>query len=61
MERDERGGMTPEKMAYDLYRIATRRSVKPLYVGGVLYSVFCILNRLLPTRMVNRIVGKMYS
>ena len=61
MERDERGGMTPEKMAYDLYHIATRRSVKPLYVGGVLYSVFYILNRLLPTRMVNRIVGKMYS
>lgn len=61
MERDERGGMTPEHMARDLYRIATRHHVKPLYTGGALYSLFCLLNRLLPTRLVNRIVGKMYS
>lgn len=61
MERDERGGMTPEYIARDLYRIATKRRVKPLYTGGALYSVFCLLNRLLPAGLVNRIVGKMYS
>lgn len=61
MEQDERKGMSPEYIARDLYRIATRRNVKPLYTGGALYSFFCLLNRLLPTRIVNRIVGKMYS
>lgn len=61
MERDERSGMTAEHMAQDLYRIATRRSVKPLYVGGAMYRLFCLLNRLLPSRLVNYIVGKMYS
>lgn len=61
MEKDERSGMTPDDMARDLYRIATRRTVKPLYVGGALYRVFCFLNRILPTRLVNWIVGKLYS
>lgn len=61
MEKDERGGMTPEHIAHDLYRIATHRNVKPLYVGGARYSVFCLLQRLLPARLVNWIVGKLYS
>lgn len=61
MEKDEQNGMTPEHMARDLYRIATRRTVKPQYVGGALYAFFCFLNRILPIRLVNRIVGKLYS
>ena len=61
MEKDERSGMTPEHMAYNLYRFATRRRVKPLYIGGTLYSFFCFLNRILPTGIVNRIVGRLYS
>lgn len=61
MEKDERGGMTPEHMARDLYRIATSRRVKPLYAGGALYSFFCFLNRILPKKLVNLIVGKLYS
>ena len=61
MEKDERSGMTPQHMAHDLYRIATRRRVKPLYAGGMLYSFFCFLNRILPTGIVNRIVGRLYS
>lgn len=60
MERDERSGMTPDMMARDLYRMATCRSPKPLYIGGTIYKVFCLLNRLLPKRLVNWIVGKLY-
>lgn len=60
MEKDERGGMTPMHMACDLYRMATRRSLKPIYVGGSTYGLFCLLNRLLPKRLVNWIVGKLY-
>lgn len=61
MERDEQAGMPPMQMAKYLYRMATCRCLKPLYVGGTIYVIFCLLNRLLPKRWVNAIVGKLYS
>ena len=61
MEKDERGGMAPRKMAALFYHIATCRNPRPQYVGGLLYRTFCFLNNILPTRLVNRIEGKMYS
>lgn len=60
MERDETAGMTPLAMAKDLYHIATCRSPKPQYVGGAKYKIFCLLDRLLPKRLVNYIVGQLY-
>lgn len=60
MERDEQGGMKPAHMARDLYRIATCWSPKPIYIGGAIYKLFCLLNRILPKRMVNWIVGRLY-
>lgn len=60
MERDEQAGMTPMHMAKCLYRMATCRCLKPMYVGGTIYGIFCLLNRLLPKRLVNAIVGKLY-
>ena len=61
MEKDERGGMRPDRMARIFYRIATSRNPRPQYVGGLQYRVFCFLDRLLPKRFVNWIEGKMYS
>ena len=60
MEKDEQNGMSPQYMASSLYRIATRKNPKPIYVGGTIYKLFCLLNRLLPKRLVNWIVGKLY-
>ena len=60
MEKDEQGGMSPQQMAAQLYRIATCRRPAPQYVGGAQYKLFCFLNRILPTRLVNRIVGQLY-
>ena len=60
MERDEQNGMRPEQMAQLFYKMATRRNPSPYYVGGLTYKVFCLLNRLLPTRFVNWIEGIMY-
>lgn len=60
MERDEQAGMSPRQMALILYRMATARSPKPQYVGGGQYKIFCLLDRLLPKRLVNWIVGKLY-
>lgn len=60
MEKDEQGGMRPQQMAKDLYKIATRRCPAPQYVGGAQYKIFCLLDRLLPKRLVNWIVGQLY-
>ena len=61
MEKDERGGMSPEQMARLFYHIATCRSPRPQYVGGLIYRIFCFLDNILPKRFVNWIEGKMYS
>lgn len=61
MERDERGGMKPIKMAKLFWHIATCRSPRPQYVGGWQYRVLCWLDRLLPKRWVNWMEGSMYS
>ncbi len=60
MEKDEQNGMRPEQMAQLFYKMATRRSPAPYYIGGTVYKIFCFLNRLLPTRLVNWIEGAMY-
>ncbi len=61
MEKDERTGMPPKAMAKDFYRIATCRCPRPQYTGGALYKCFVVLNWLLPKRLVNYIIGKMYA
>ena len=60
MEHDEQHGMSPLQMAKQLYHIATCRCPKPQYVGGAQYKVFCLLDRILPKRLVNWIVGQLY-
>lgn len=60
MEHDEQNGMSPRHMALDLYRIATSRCPAPQYVGGFQYKFFCLLDRILPKRLVNWIVGQLY-
>ena len=61
MERDERGGMSPLQMACILYHMAICRFLKPIYIGGNIYKVYYLLNRLFPKQFVNWIVGKLYS
>lgn len=61
MEKDEQNGMSANKMASALWRIATSRFPAPLNVGGWQYKIFCFLDRILPKRVVNRIEGMMYS
>ena len=61
MERDERGGMNPKQMAALFWHIATCKSPRPQYVGGYSYRVLCLLDRILPKRLVNWIEYKVYS
>lgn len=60
MEKDEQSGMSPRHMAKILYAIATSRRPAPQYIGGMQYKIFCFLDRLLPKRFVNWIVGLLY-
>ena len=61
MERDEQRGLSPQAMARCLYRIATARHPHPQYIGGVEYRLFAFLHWLLPQRLVNYIVGRIYA
>ena len=61
MERDEQRGLTPQAMARSLYHIATARHPRPQYIGGAEYYLFAFLHQLLPQRLVNYIVGRLYS
>jgi len=60
MEKDERNGMKPEQMAKLFYRMATKRFLPVYTVGGGMYKVFCLLDKLLPKTIVNAIEGAMY-
>ncbi len=60
MEKDEQAGMSPASMAQCFWHIANKRFPAPQYVGGFTYGIFCFLDRILPKRLVNWIVGKLY-
>lgn len=60
MEKDEQAGMTPLKIARQIYHVSTVSNPAPQYIGGFIYKVFALLDRLLPKRLVNYIEGKLY-
>lgn len=60
MEKDELSGLSPTMMARDMWHIATCCSPAPQYVGGGQYKVLCLLERLLPKRLVEWILWKLY-
>lgn len=61
MEHDERTGMSPEAAGAYIAKIASRRSGKPVLMIGAPYKVVGLLKKLLPVRLVNRIVGVLYA
>lgn len=61
MERDEQNGMRPEAAGGFICRAALRKRSKPLLTIGLSYKFFVMLQKLLPSRMVNWIVYLMYA
>lgn len=61
MEKDEQGGMAPAVIGRAIARIARKRHVKPLYTVGFGYKIAVLAARLLPRRLSNKIVGRMYA
>lgn len=60
MEKDEKNGYPPEKNARFIYKTALKKSVAPVYTVGGKYKFLTFLMRLLPERLINIIIGKLY-
>ncbi len=61
MERDEENGMAPEKAGDYISKLALKKSVKPLYAIRADYKLIAVLAKLLPVRLLNWLVGKLYA
>ena len=60
MENDEINGMKPEYVAQKIVEISQKKHLPVLATVGGTYKLFCLLQKLLPASIVNKIVGKMY-
>ncbi|MCQ2512362.1 MAG: SDR family NAD(P)-dependent oxidoreductase [Lachnospiraceae bacterium] len=61
MEKDERGGMKPSVAAAYICKIALKKKVKPLYAIGFSYKAFCVIMKVLPIGLSNKMIGMIYA
>lgn len=61
MEQDELHGDSPEKVAKVIYAVATRKNPPIRKAVGIQYQAVVFLKRLLPSRFVNYVLGRLYS
>lgn len=61
IERDELGGMTPERIAQAVLKAAQSPRPKRFVTIGLQYKLFYVLSKLLPTAFVNKIVYILYA
>jgi len=61
MEKDERGGMSPDSVGRLISKLAEKKHVKPLYTVGIVYKCLAFVYKLLPCAFANRILGMMYA
>ncbi len=61
MERDEQGGMPPERIAKAIVRIAKKKRVRPFYTVGFFYHLVTFLIKILPASLANRVIAMLYS
>lgn len=61
MEKDERGGMSPEFAGRYIAKLALKKSVKPVYTVGFGYKCLSLLCKLLPCGFRNWVVGLLYA
>ena len=61
MEKDEQKGMSPESAARYITKIALKKKTKPIYAIGLDYKLICVLCKVFPCRIRNRIIGMLYA
>lgn len=61
MEKDEQKGMSPDFAGKYIAEIALKNKVKPLYAIGFGYKFVCVLCKIFPCRVKNKIIGMLYA
>ncbi|MBR6620798.1 MAG: SDR family oxidoreductase [Clostridia bacterium] len=61
MEKDEMKGMKPETAGSYIAKIALKSKVKPLYAIGFSYKAVCLLCKIFPCSVRNKIIGLLYA
>ena len=62
MEKDETNGMAPEAAAEAIVRVALKKGrVKPHYTIGFSYGILVLLDRLLPSAAVRKLLYMLYA
>ena len=61
MEKDEQNGSDAIKVSKKIEKLIKKKHIKPLYTVGFSYKLLVILSRILPVRLVNYIVSKLYA
>ncbi len=61
MEKDEQNGMDPAIAGKWIAGIALRRRCKPVCTLGFSYRCLCVLGKVLPLSLVNRLIGLIYA
>ena len=61
MEHDEQTGTDPQKVAEALYKAYLENNPQTSYVVGFPYKVIAVLNKILPQRLIDYILCRMYA
>lgn len=61
MEKDEQGGFSPKLVAETIVKIAESDKTGGIHIVGGKYKVFAAASNLLPERLKNRLIFKMYG
>lgn len=61
MEKDERNGVSPDKVAEVIYRVSKKKQPPVRVAVGADYRLLLLLRRLLPDRLVQWILERMYA
>ena len=61
MEKDERTGMSPDKVGACIAKLAMKKRSRPLKAIGFSYKAIAVGAKLLPRRFSNFIVGRIYA
>ncbi len=61
MEKDEQKGMSAESAGKYIAEIALKERVKPLYAIGLSYKLVCLLCKIFPCGVRNKIIGMLYA
>ena len=61
MEKDEQKGMSPKIAGNYIAKIALKKKTKPIYAIGFSYKAICVLCKIFPCRIRNKIIGMLYA